>query len=65
MGSWLIGGPTNVYDNLVHDNDKLTGTLCDGNEIDIQVQFQGGTLNLVQNCNDYEYVTSMLPYPEC
>ncbi len=66
MGSWRTGGPTNVYGNLVHDNDKLTGTLCDGNEIDVQIVFQGGALNLSQNCDDYEhYVTNTLPYTEC
>jgi hypothetical protein len=68
MGSWRVGGSTYVYGNLVHDdvNDKLTGTLCDGNEIDIQVEFEGGGLTLDQNCDHYEdYVTNTLPYPAC
>ena len=71
MGRWSIpGGTTNVYGNLVHDNDKLTGTLCDGNEIDVQIFCPYGaqfcSLNLDQNCDGYEnYVTNTLPYTEC
>ena len=69
MGSWLIGGTTNVYGNLAFDglNNKLTGTLCDGNEIDIQIQFQciSNCLNIVQNCDGYENYVNTLPYPEC
>ncbi len=71
MGSWRIAGPTNVYGtNLVFDdiNNNLTGTLCDGNEIDVQIIPQGGDLNLFQeqdSCSQYEDVTNTLPYSEC
>ena len=70
MGGWFVGGTTNVYGkHLELDADnKLTGTLCDGNEIDVQIVDLGGDLYLFQeqdSCDKYEHVTSMLPYPEC
>ena len=71
MGKWTVAGPTNVYGtNLELDvsNLLLTGTLCDGNEIDVQIIPQGGDLTLFQeqdSCSQYEDVTNTLPYSEC
>jgi hypothetical protein len=75
MGKWTNKGTTKVYGkhlelvDLDANNKRLTGTLCDGNEIDVQIVFEGGNLELKQDqdsCSHYEnYVANTLPYPEC